>query len=359
MRTLVISDLHLGAPSGRDVLRRDGARATLLARLAGFDRLVLLGDVIELRHAPLHEALASAQQALAALGEALGAEREVVIVPGNHDYHLLSAWLERRARDAPRAPLDLQTAVDWRAGETLATVVQWLAPARVSVVYPGIWLREDVYAMHGHYSDRHTTVPMLERLAAGAIARVVTEPRGGPRQIGHYEATLAPIYAWIHAVVQNGGLDVGGRTHGISTGAWSVLAGGRARGAGARLLAAAFPAAVAGLNRAGIGPLRSDLSAVELRRAGLRAFGEVVDRLRPGAEQVVFGHTHRAGPLPGEDGAQWRSALGCQLLNSGSWVDEPGFLGSSPERSPYRAGFAVELDEQGPPRLVNLLDEQG
>ena len=91
-----ISDLHLGLGSGADLLRRERFRELLLARLDGVDRLVLLGDVLELRDRPLAEVLEAAAPVLAALGEAL-AGRELVIVPGNHDHHLIEPWLERRA----------------------------------------------------------------------------------------------------------------------------------------------------------------------------------------------------------------------------------------------------------------------
>ena len=49
-RTLVVSDLHLGTRSGSDVLRREGVLDALLKGLEGVDRLVLLGDTLELRH---------------------------------------------------------------------------------------------------------------------------------------------------------------------------------------------------------------------------------------------------------------------------------------------------------------------
>jgi hypothetical protein len=115
-------------------------------------------------------------------------------------------------------------------------------------------------------------------------------------------------------------------------------------------------AAVAAMNRAGIGPLRADLSGQELRRAALRAFEEVVRRLGVSAPHVIFGHTHRAGPLPGDDQDEWTTAAGARLLNTGSWVHEPSFLGRSPGRSPYRAGFCAELSGSQAPRLINLLD---
>jgi hypothetical protein len=350
------------------VLRTAQALDALCEALARVDRLVLLGDVLELRHGPARDALRAARPVLEAIGGALGPGREVVIVPGNHDHELLGGWFERRSAGGPPAPLALETGVDWRDGEMLARVAAWLVPAQLRVAYPGVWLRADVYATHGHYCDRHTTVPMFERLGAGAMARIVGEPAAGPQRIEDYEAILAPIYSWIHAVAQHGGPDLGRSSHGASARAWRALGSGgsgasRSDGGGHRLrrlrrrvLIAAFPALVFGLSRAGAGPLHADLSAPELRRAGLRAFGEVLARLRVDAPQVVFGHTHRAGPLPGDDRCEFVTPFGAQLVNCGSWVHEPGFLGSRPLQSPYRPGFCLRLGDDGPCELSNLLD---
>ncbi len=336
--------------------------------------------MIELRHGPARDALAVAEPVLCSIGAALGERGEVVLVPGNHDHELVAAWRARTSRREAPSPLGLETDVDWRAGEVLATVARRLAPARVRAAYPGVWLREDVYAMHGHYGDRHTTVPMLERLGAGAMALAVREPTDGPRCAEDYEAVLAPIYAWIHAIAQHGGQNLVPPTpssHGASAQAWRALSGGRGRGGHRRLatarrraLIASFPALVASLNRLRLGPLRSDVSGPELRRASLRAFAEVVQRLEVDARWVVFGHTHRAGPLGEDDRGEWvagagpgagpcagpGAGAGAGMLNTGSWVHEPAFLGRDPGSSPYRAGFGVLIADHGPPELVNLLD---
>ncbi len=161
----------------------------------------------------MRDALAAAAPALSAIGEALGAGREVVIVPGNHDHHLLGGWLERRARERSAAAARLETARRLGRRRALAALARLLGPAEVRAAYPGVWLRDDVYATHGHYCDRHTTVPMFERLGAGAMARIVGEPDGGPRRIEDYEAILAPIYAWIHAIAQHGGPETSGAAH--------------------------------------------------------------------------------------------------------------------------------------------------
>ena len=71
---------------------------------------------------------------------------------------------------------------------------------------------------------------------------------------------------------------------------------------------------------------------------------------------AIFGHSHRAGPVPDDDPGEWIAPTGARIFNTGCWVYEPAFLGRHPLRSPYRAGFAIRLDDDGPPELVNLLD---
>ena len=340
------------------MLRDPGPRSRLLDQLAGVDRLVLLGDVVELRHGPVGQALAQASPVLAELAQALPTGAEVVLVPGNHDHRLLAAWLSRRGLSADGQPLGLENEVDWLPGEPLAALAGALGPERARVVYPGVWLREDVYATHGHYGDRHITLPIFERLGAGVTARIVGEAPGGPSSPDGYEATLAPVYAWIDVIAQYGGPAMPGSGAGLQARVWRQLSPGRGRSDAARrmLTQAGLRTAVAALNRARIGPLRADLSGQELRRAALRGFAEVLARLDITAPHVIFGHTHRAGPLPGDDPAEWTAPGGVSLLNTGSWVHQPAFLGRSPGRSPYRAGFCAELPKAGPPRLVNLLD---
>ncbi|MFZ0090764.1 MAG: metallophosphoesterase, partial [Solirubrobacteraceae bacterium] len=113
LRSLVVSDLHLGARSHADVLRDARSRAPLLQALADCDRLVLLGDLLELRHGPVRDALGAAEQPLREIGAALGPDREVVIVAGNHDYHLIDGWAGRRAAHSPPPALGHESAVSW------------------------------------------------------------------------------------------------------------------------------------------------------------------------------------------------------------------------------------------------------
>jgi len=360
VRTLVISDLHLGARSRIDLVRRPELRASLLGALEGIERVVLLGDTLELRHGPVREALAAAEGFLRDLGAALGPGREVVLVAGNHDHHLFEPWLERRARGSEPPPLELEETVAGPRGELLDLIAGWLEPARLRAAYPGVWLRPDVYAMHGHYLDRHVTVPTFERLAVGVIHRLNGSPPVPGDRLEDYEAALAPVYAWIHAMAQAAPPARGVGAHGASAQLWQSLAGGSGhRPLRSTALRTGVALTIATLNRAGLGPLRADVSGVELRRAGLRAMGEVVERLGIAAEHVIFGHTHRAGPWPGDAPEAWMASTGARLVNTGNWVYEPHFLTRNPNESPYWPGVGVVVDDEGPPRLERFLGYRG
>jgi hypothetical protein len=326
--------------------------------LDGVQRLVLLGDALELRQGPLREALTAAVPLLGELGRALGPDGELVLVPGNHDHMLIEPWLERRRRDGAPPPLGLAEVVGWATHDPVATLAEAAAPARLTLAYPGLWLRDDVYATHGHYLDRHTTVPTFERIGAGIMGRVVgAVPREGARP-DHYEAALAPIYAWSYALAQHADEDSTG-TASASVRVWRTLAGDGHRPLRRRALAALFPLGIVAINRAGIGPVRADVSGAALARAGVRAMAEAVDRLGIEAAHVIFGHTHRAGPRDGDDPADWATASGARLHNAGCWVYERHFLGATPYESPYWPGVALRVDDSGPPELLHLLGDRG
>jgi hypothetical protein len=69
----------------------------------------------------------------------------------------------------------------------------------------------------------------------------------------------------------------------------------------------------------------------------------------------VFGHTHRPGPLPDDDPAEWTTPSGTRLWNCGNWFKDPALVGDSTARSPYRPGTMVIVDHAGPPRVENVL----
>jgi hypothetical protein len=326
--------------------------------LRGIERLVLLGDALELRQGPLREAMAAARPFFAEVGAALGADGEIVLVPGNHDHALVSPWLERRHRDGVPPPLELAETATWEPSDAVAGLAEAAEPARLTLAYPGVWLRDDVYALHGHYLDRHITVPTLERLSAGAMGRIVGPLPATVAVPDNYEAALAPIYAWSYALAQHADDDATG-THGVSVRAWRTLAGNGHRPLRRRALAALFPLTVAAVNRAGLGPVRADISGSELGRAGVRAMGEAVELLGIDAVHVLFGHTHRAGPRPADPPAEWTTPSGVRLHNTGCWVYERQFLSTTPYESPYWPGNAIRVDATGPPVALRVLGDRG
>jgi predicted phosphodiesterase len=360
VRTVVISDLHLGSGNDEDLLRRGPMREVLLARVADADRVVLLGDVIELRDRPLAEAIELARPFFTELGDAVGGE--LLLVPGNHDHHLLAPWHEERRLNGV-TQLGLEHRFEAREGATGA-LARMFSQASFSVAYPGVWLRPDVYATHGHYLDRHLTVPTFERLGVAAVERVLGTTPGGPDPLeppedrlpvtpGEYERVQAPVYDLLYALAQAGTrVDAGSPSARI----WAALGGGESRAARLRgwlLGSVALPGAIGVANRLGLGPVRSDLSPAAIARAGAIAMAEVVVRLEIDAAHVLFGHTHRRGPLPGE--AAWLAG-DTVLLNTGSWVHAPGLLGPDASSSPYWPGTIAVIEDDEPPRLEHLLE---
>jgi hypothetical protein len=362
VRTLVISDLHLGASTRADLLRRPELREPLIEAARGAGRVVILGDGLELRDGPQRDAVAMAGPLYEELGRALGADGELLMLGGNHDHGLVAGWIDGRLLVEPSGFVGLEHRIEPRdVGPLAAALAERAAPARVQVAYPGVWLRDDVYAIHGHYADLHTTVPTFERLAVGAMARwVVRLPPDGARP-DDYEAALAPLYAWMHALTQRDDHALVSAGAGASARAWVAMGGRgrRRRPVRTALLNAGFHAAVAGLNAVGLGPVDADLSGEGLRRGYLRGFREVLRRLRIDAPHVVWGHSHRSGPWPHDDLAEWTTHAGGRIVNTGSWVYQPHFLSDAPNRSPYWPGTAVVIDERGPPELVRLLGDRG
>jgi predicted phosphodiesterase len=367
VRTVILSDLHLASSGAVDLLRRADMREALWAELEGVDEVVLLGDVIELRDRPLADALQLAAPFFEELGSVMAGQR-VVIVPGNHDHHVLEEWLEERRLDQAE-PLGLEQRIAPDSGP-LSGLTARMGGAEVELAYPGVWLREDVYAMHGHYLDRHLTVPTFERLAVAAVERLlgggreasVEEPRDGGEAGSvtpdDYERAQEPVYAFLFALAQAG---VGAESvAGANPSArlWQALGGGYGRTARLRgwvLGTVAVPGAVGVANRLGLGPVRSDLSPGAITRAGLAAIAEVAHRLRIEADHLIFGHTHRRGPMANEAG--WRLENGMRLWNSGSWAYAPGLVGRRAADSPYWPGTIVVLEGDRQPRPRQLLDD--
>jgi predicted phosphodiesterase len=354
VRTALLSDIHLAAGYDGDLLRRRRFRDVLMGELEGVDQIVLLGDVVELRDRPLRPALDLARPFFEHLGEAIGSAR-VVIVPGNHDHRLISPWLDSRHMRA-EGPLGLEQLAPPET-DIAAEIGRLMPGADLALAYPGLWVRPGVYATHGHYLDCHITVPTFERLAIAVIEKLAGALPGGLRSTDDYESVQAPLYALLYGIAQGGPRPRRGLGENASARVWEAVHGrdGRRPGWRGRLLGSVvLPGTVAAANRLGLGPLRADISREEIRQAGLRAMRELVKRLAIDAEHVIFGHTHRRGPLGDEPG--WELPNGTRLLNTGSWVYAPGLLRPTSEGSVFWPGTVAVVEDDRPPELRHLLD---
>jgi Calcineurin-like phosphoesterase len=351
MRTAVLSDLHLGTRSRIDLLREPAVRERLLGRLAGFDRLVLLGDAIELRDRPIAQAIEEARPFLEGAGAALG-NGQVVLVPGNHDHRLAHEALDLsgRRRRGERLPLSLEVPV----GATgAAGAIRRALRCELVIAYPGLALGDGVWATHGHYLDAHSSWPTFESVAAAAIGAVRRRPERALRSPEDYEAILAPTYDLYFEIAQRRQLE---RFANLAR--WLVRrveARLGTRGPAATEAPAGDPTRLPRLRLRGS---RLGTAPGERRRPGLKPFSRVLERLSVDAEHVLFGHTHRTGPLPGDDPGAWRTPAGIALWNTGCWVYEAAFVrGGEGSASAYWPGTLASVDGSGPPQLHRLLED--
>lgn len=322
MRTLVISDLHLGDRGHRDVLRLPAVRDRMVERLADVDRLVLLGDTVELMHRHAERAMAVASPVLRAVGRALGPDGEVIIVPGNHDAPLIRGWAY-----AQGVRLEPSHAVPATASPALHQLVSWLAPARTRVSYPGVWLGERIWATHGHYLDHH--------LIPDAPIGLLRPPRRDAT------ATSPRDYEHLHHLGRRSRESLPAR---LAARPVATVVEGAAEQV--RVLPAL-------LLNTGLAPVTAKLLDVQMRRAALPAMSRVVARLGIGADWVLFGHVHRRGPI-GEEA--WPAGA-ARLVNSGAWLYERLLLDRATGPHPYWPGGAVLVQDGQAPQSVGLLDE--
>lgn len=320
MRTLVVSDLHLGASIQHSVLARPEPLERLLAAVDDVDRLVLLGDVVELLERHPARALEKAKATLRAIGARVGPEREVVLVPGNHDVSLVAAWVRARPTE-----LTVDTPVPLNATGALAAVTGWLAPAQVRVHYPGVWLSDRVWATHGHYVGRRArsngsrAQPIdYERASRGLTLHRIEA--GIMRTLPAPAATLTEDMAEL-----------------------------------ARAFTMPLPRRL--LHRR-MSALTSALLAVQVRRSNIPTLANVATSLGVDADWILFGHVHRLGPLAGDRPLDWQGPRGRpSIANTGSWVYEPLLVHHATPPHPYWPGGSVLLEDGHPPIARGLLDD--
>jgi predicted phosphodiesterase len=343
--TAVLSDLHLGTRSQADILRRPKIREILFAALEPADEIVLLGDVLELREQPLPDVLRDALPFFAELGEALPGKR-ITMLAGNHDHRVVAEWLEQLRLDGKQLGLEQRTSPD--ASRIGRLIADQMPRNELELAYPGVWLRPGTYAHHGHYIDAHMSIPRLEAIAVSATARATGGLPKPPRTPDDYEAAIGPLYAFAYALAQGSsrarrvlGMD-------LSRKVWHRIDGLRDIRSRA-LRGLAIPSAVWALNRAGMGPFEAKLSGPALRNSGLSGMRDLMSALQIDAREVIYGHTHRPGPLPKDH--DWDA----QLFNTGSWLYEPNLLRTTAGDSPYWPGTVVFVEDDKPPRLARLL----
>jgi hypothetical protein len=351
MRTAIVSDLHLGSAFGEDLLREHAVRRVLFEEIAAADRIVLLGDVLELRELPLPAVLDAARPFFEELGEAM-AGREVLLVPGNHDHRLAESLLERLALEG--RPLGLEQRAE-PADEPSALLAAWLGDAELTLSYPGAWLRDDVYATHGHYMDCHMSLPRLECLAAAATMRAFG-PLPRPTSPADYESVLRPLYGLFFSLAQ---ARLSSRIARPSERAWRTISGvngarNRVRRTAQRAaIGAGIPAGIWSVNRLLRADFDADFSATAISQSGVAAASEMAARLEIGAAHTITGHTHRGGPWDSDP--VWALPGGGLLHNSGSWVFATAFHHPGTPPGPYWPGTVTWLEGDAPPRRVRLL----
>jgi UDP-2,3-diacylglucosamine pyrophosphatase LpxH len=330
VRTLVISDLHLGARLRHGVLAQPEPLRRLLEALDSVDRLVLLGDIVELAEGRPERAMEAAEPVLRAIGGRLGSGRRVIVVPGNHDAALVRDWVRVQG-----AGLAVDAAVPHNATAALASLTASLAPAKVSVRYPGVWLSEGVWATHGHYLDRHLLPESAFGIARGLLGR---PPRDGAAPIDYELArrpSLTKANRWLPrplAALLDDLAELG--------------------------RASTMPRVPRRLLHRRMAPFTATLLGAQMSRASIPALARVVHRLGIDADWVVFGHVHRLGPLPVDGALQWQGPGGHpKIANAGSWVYEPLLVHRAARPHPYWPGGAVSLDSGGEPKVVGLLDD--
>ena len=315
MRIIILSDLHLGATAGAATSDALISFLEWITDQSRHDRvswrLVVLGDLLDLLHAPAAarspldalDAVGKGQRpVLAAMGKAAADGLQIDIVPGNHDSELAD----------PEMQDHLRTLVADAAGTSTSALRENFRVRPWFLLVP-----ELLYAEHG--SQYH---------ALNAVADPLAPFGRWSRQV--------PPGAVLDLVL--GGADRGTRMqalpHLLPASLRALTRRGRTKASTATSLEAY--ATTAGLSRGALGALRGlaedsptalwrSASAAVLRRAGLvesqqKRAAVSAHRILAGEGQpvpvYVFGHTHRAAHAA-------LDASGARLLwfNSGAWVD--------------------------------------
>lgn len=400
MATAVLSDTHIGAWQLNDLLRYPFFIRRLSAALEGVDEVILLGDILELRFQQLEEALRVSAPFFAAVGAALrvgrgryGRPPRVVYVAGNHDYHFALQLIEREQERALERG-EIKRGDRYRfTGRVRGTAEMFLIRELRRMLGPGVDVEftyayhrletpaGPLLAMHGHYLDLHLSSPG-ERLLALVQQAVTAYRLEAPRpSFDLYDAVLRPQNELLHWIGQS---PAGAQ---VQSELWRRLRGGTRqvpRGLLARLRRAAARRAF-GVGEALAGAaarqltrrvLQEDVTTISPARAtgvheGIQAFMDSLFALqddlfrlegwREPPAYVVFGHTHRPGPLPGlDDPDLWRPSWAdrrVQVLNCGSWHYDIAHALTQEYHDTRWPGTLVMIPDDEPPYVLALLKD--
>jgi hypothetical protein len=385
MRALVISDTHLGAWTGYDLLREPEYLERLAPQLSGIDEAVMLGDLFDLLFGTVEDAFRASEGLLAVVRERLQGKR-FVFLAGNHDHHVELRRREDLAQlelATGEPPEGLRAEVE-RRSFFRTFLERHLEGVEVDIRYPAYRLG-DVLLTHGHFLDPHARQAgaLGDRMLTRALWRIAAGGREDPRTLDDYEGVTTLLTELLFTIAQlphgtaaqrnvyGFGQRVGRVARALSLpieAARRRLRSQAAVGPAERLAHGSLGSARdAERERGQRGPMPADpewagypvarvLVPSDPREHSLEAFAEVVDNLGwgEGTGMIVFAHTHQplAGvPAPGDGRIRY--------WNTGSWIYEPD-LSSHEAYASYleRAwpGTAILLDTEAPePRLVELL----
>jgi hypothetical protein len=363
VRSLVISDSHLGAWTGDDLLAYPWAREALRPELERADEVVLLGDFVDLLFATTEHAFERADGLVELLAQTLSGKR-VVWLAGNHDHHILVRRLEaltelRIATGKPDAELSEQ----WRASFFFeAFLRRRLAQTDIEIAYP-TYRVGDVVLSHGHYLDGEVRGSVPNRLLQGGFWRLAGGRSTTPT-VADYEAALVPLTELLFIEAQlPKGADAEQRIQAdlrrLGHFAATMGAPGREFARLSRRLARRLrgtpephtPTANYVLARV-VEPGASVLPSVTAYARVCRNLGWDLE-----AQWFVFAHTHQ--PLDGVSASATNT--GPRFWNTGCWIYEPpggsaaDYLGYLDHNWP---GSAVVIDTEqrgGEPQLLELL----
>lgn len=378
MRALVISDTHLGAWTGEDLLSDERFLARLAPELEGIDELVVLGDLFDLLFGSIEECLAAAEGLFALIRERLAGKR-LVFLAGNHDHH----FVVRAAEDARYLEAGSGNDV---IGRLLA---ERLEGVEVDIRYP-TYAVGDVLLTHGHYLDPHARLagPIGSRLLTRSLWAIAAGGAEEPRTAADYDAVIGLLTEVLYAIAQvphgttaqRGVFDSVNRIGGFAKGVARPIRaaeqlGMRMAGRAGRAASAAAHAAVSHEDfqqavadereRVRREPVAARIQGFDLARTispsdprgnALEAFAQVVENLGWSNDygKIVFAHTHQ----PFAD-MRSRSGSPVRYWNTGSWIYEPelasreAYIGYLERAWP---GTAVLIDTDEPePRLLELL----